>query len=304
MKSTMRTTAKQLTIDGSLALVQLRVEPLSEFTFRPGGPELQRGGLVISESTGQGVVSQLLAVNNTNDFLLLTDADVLVGAKQNRVLNKSVLLAPLLKTTIDVSCIERLRWHYTTPSFTNPPKVADFELRKSKFSPMFFDPDEVQITGFETQKRVWNCVHKSLIEAGLESKTESYEELTAHQEEKMAANPDCEPEPECNALVMLADGKVVSIDIFGNVDSYRYYFPLMRDAAFRSQTPSGKDQIDQHEAFYKACEAADNFLDTRRVKEETYSGNGIMELAEGEILGGFILSVQGQLVHAAGFGKE
>jgi hypothetical protein len=303
MKNQMHTTAKHLTRHGNLALVQLRMDPLSLFAFRPGGPELQCGGLEISESSGQGVVGQLMAVNNTKDHLLLTDADVLVGAKQNRVLNKSVLLAPLSKTLIEVSCVERLRWHYTSEHFINPSSVADIDLRKSKMSPMFFDPDEVRMSDSGTQKRVWDCVHNSLNEAGVHSHTESYEELAAHQAEKMTGIPDCEPAPECNALVILSDRKVVSMDLFGNEDSFRHYFPLLRDAAFRS-APGGAAQIDPHEAYYKACDAVDNFLEAKRIKEESYSGTGLMELAADGNLSGFILTIQGQLVHGAGFGKK
>jgi hypothetical protein len=66
----MNVTAKQLTTYGNLGLVQLRVEPETSFNFRPGGPEMKTGGLVISESTGEGIVGKLLAINNTDAYLL------------------------------------------------------------------------------------------------------------------------------------------------------------------------------------------------------------------------------------------
>lgn len=300
----MRATAKHFTPFGNLALVQLQVEPLSDVHFRPGGPELKEGGLVISEATGQGVVGMLLAVNNTKYHLLLTDADVLIGAKQNRVLNKSVLLAPGTKTSIDVSCIERLRWQYTTPHFSNPASVADLRLRKSKVSPLPSAKEEPQIPDYHTQQQVWRCVSHSLLDAGLVSLTESYEELAYRQAEKLTDVPQCEALADCNALALLVDGQVASVDIFGNEACFRHYFPLLRDAAFRSHAATSKDPVGQPEAYYKSSEAVDSFLDSRRVKEKTYAASGIMELSEAELLGGFILSVQGQLIHAAGFAKQ
>jgi len=128
----MKTTAKHLTTYGNLGLVQIRVEPETSFSFRPGGPEIKSGGLIISESTGEGVVGKLTAKNNTDSYLLLADADVLIGAKQNRVMNKSMLLAPMSETIIDVSCIERLRWSYTSERFSNPETVAAPDLRQEK----------------------------------------------------------------------------------------------------------------------------------------------------------------------------
>lgn len=102
----METTTKTMIAYGNCTLVQLSVQPGTTFRFKPGGPAIETGGLVISEADGIGIVGSLVALNNTESFLLLTDADILVGAKQNRVLNKSVLLAPFSKTILDVSCIE------------------------------------------------------------------------------------------------------------------------------------------------------------------------------------------------------
>jgi len=78
----------------------------------------------------------------------------------------------------------------------------------------------------------------------------------------------------------------------------------LRDAAFRSHAATSKDPVDQHEAFYKAAEAVDLFLEAKRHHDETYSGAGMMELTQGDGLNGFLLSQEGQLVHGAGFGGK
>lgn len=79
-------------------------------------------------------MSKLLAINTTSDFLLLTDMDILKGAKQNRVVNTSVLIAPNSKSELDVSCVERFHWTYTSPSFKISPNAIDFNLRSAKAS--------------------------------------------------------------------------------------------------------------------------------------------------------------------------
>ncbi len=232
----MKTTAKNLTVYGNLGLVQVKVETGTELMFRPAGPELKTGGLVISEATGEGVVGKLLALNNTHAHLLLTDADVLVGAKQNRVLNKSMLLAPLSKTVIDVSCIERLRWNYTSENFSHPDSVANPDLRNEKARAMFCLKEEPGEP--ETQRAVWSHVHEQIMNEGCDSKTESYAELIRFRMETSGNDfPSCEPAEGCNGLAVILDGKVCSIDLFGREDVYRYYFSMLMNSAFRMAQP-------------------------------------------------------------------
>jgi hypothetical protein len=45
--------------------------------------------------------------------------------------------------------------------------------------------------------------------------------------------PVCEPETRCNGLAVVLDGKVVCLDLFGTEVVYKYYFPMLRDSAFR-----------------------------------------------------------------------
>jgi hypothetical protein len=54
-----------------------------------------------------------LRVANLGDLpLLLLDGEQLVGAKQNRILNMTVLVAAQTEVTILVSCVEQGRWGY------------------------------------------------------------------------------------------------------------------------------------------------------------------------------------------------
>jgi hypothetical protein len=302
----MKATAKKLTTYGNLGLVQLRLDPQTEFNFRPGGPEIKAGGLIISESTGAGVVGKLTAINNTAAYLLLTDADVLVGAKQNRVMNKSILLAPLSKTVIDVSCIERLRWHYTSGSFSSPQSVADPDLRKEKARTLSFMSSGPEDQNPDTQGVVWSHVNDRIREQGYDSKTESYEELINYRMEKAGNKfPICEPETGCNGLAVILDRTFISADLFGNADVYRYYFPMLRDSAFRIASQGKKYKpVDHHEAYFKVLDAIDNFEAAGRQHDLNYSGVGLYNSVENKEIVGSELSFEEQLIHSAIFAKQ
>jgi hypothetical protein len=302
----MKTKAIHFTAFGNAAIVQVSSEPLSSFPFLPAGPAIRSGGLVISELTATGSVGQLTALNNTADYLLLTDADVLIGAKQNRVVNLSVLLAPSAKTVIDVSCVERLRWDYRSSSFSTPGSVADPSLRSRKAGTFSRMKPEAGMQFRNTQGEVWDHVHMSLASEGVRSSTESYEELLQHRMAKAErAFPECNPAEGCNGLSVLIEGKIISVDLFGNEESYRYYFPMLRDAAFTlSRTSDQTEPIDIHEAYFKSLAAIDEFSDAKRTVEEHHPGAGTLYMTENVKLVGFSLMRNEELIHNAFFAKQ
>ena len=71
---------------------------------------LKVGGVEITEVSEQGSVPELRVVNRGLHPILIVDGEELIGAKQNRVVNLTILVAPQSKLTIPVSCVEAGRW--------------------------------------------------------------------------------------------------------------------------------------------------------------------------------------------------
>ena len=71
-------------------------------------------GLRITEVDEAGSVPELVVENPLDERVLLYDGEELVGAKQNRILNVSVLVEAKSKLTIPVSCVEQGRWSRTS----------------------------------------------------------------------------------------------------------------------------------------------------------------------------------------------
>ena len=74
---------------------------------------LEKGTVSVSEVGENGSVPELLLENTGKEKVLIMDSEQLVGAKQNRVLNTTVLIAASSKVVIPVSCVEQGRWRFS-----------------------------------------------------------------------------------------------------------------------------------------------------------------------------------------------
>ncbi|MDQ7785851.1 MAG: hypothetical protein RDU20_23420 [Desulfomonilaceae bacterium] len=115
---------------------------------------LDRSAISITELDEAGSVRELRVTNKSDRKVLMLDGEELVGAKQNRVLNVSVLIAPNSETIIPVSCVERGRWSYRSREFGSAGRAMSPDLKRKKTRSV---SDSLRSTGsFESaQGMVW-----------------------------------------------------------------------------------------------------------------------------------------------------
>lgn len=95
---------------GPLAVIPLLAPNLEDpdwLTLEEAGDRAR-----VTETSEAGTVPFLKVANATDRPLLLLDGEELIGAKQNRILNTTVLVATHTEVTIPVSCVEQGRWGY------------------------------------------------------------------------------------------------------------------------------------------------------------------------------------------------
>ena len=133
---------------------------------------LKRGinaGFVEVTECEVSTVGTVLARNNANVPLVLIDGDEIVGAKQNRIMNRSLIVPPKTTLPISVSCTEQGRWHYgrddvgggfeyefndsrdSIEHFACSDIAADFSTRRYKSQDLF--------ESGECQSTVWNSIN-------------------------------------------------------------------------------------------------------------------------------------------------
>ena len=113
-------------------------QPVVSADYLPIGAAIRTGVGKVTEISEAGSVPKLALENLGVIPLLIIDGEELLGARQNRIANLTIL-APAKKTIpIPVSCVERGRWGYqggTTAQareFTESPDVMFHQARAQK----------------------------------------------------------------------------------------------------------------------------------------------------------------------------
>jgi hypothetical protein len=118
-------------VDGALCILSLRSTLRTQSKYALLQQAISRGTMTITEVSDAGSVPQLLAVNKGPWPVLIFDGEELVGAKQNRIANATVLVG-VGKTVLPVSCVEAGRWSHRTASFDDGLYASHPRLRQEK----------------------------------------------------------------------------------------------------------------------------------------------------------------------------
>jgi hypothetical protein len=316
----MKTREKQYQKAGNIAMVQVGTLEGEGLGFLTAASAMESGILEIRELRQEGTVNTLLAVNHSAHHYLLTDMDLLKGAKQNRVVNTSVLIAPHSKQEVHVSCVERSRWSYNSPTFKPGPEILDARMRAAKADSLKRDKKErVE----ETQSMIWGMINQEMVSNNFISETEDYASILEARSAREESMHKFLPADNCNGLAVFEGRRLVSFDIFGNRKAYRYYFELLAgNSLSRMQKDDGKgflkegetlkgkealkeaEAMEQAEAFYRLDEYLDQFESGLESPVDPEEGNaGTLRWSGLHPYPGFELSLDGHLVHLAGFSR-
>src|SRR5438046_712416 len=94
-------------------------------------PAPSAAAVTIGEVSAAVEVPALSVVNDADRPVLLLDGEELVGARQNRILNTTVLVAAQATLRIPVSCVEQGRWSYRGKRF-DPGDASLFACARAK----------------------------------------------------------------------------------------------------------------------------------------------------------------------------
>ncbi len=79
---------------------------------------LARELVEVTEVSEGGSVPNLFVENRADRDVIIVDGQLLVGAKQNRVVNTTIVVPARTSVEIPVTCVEQGRWRYSSRSFS------------------------------------------------------------------------------------------------------------------------------------------------------------------------------------------
>src|SRR5262245_32158401 len=241
MTANLRELLPELSIEAPIGYQKLRITPLrlrrtsalEYLTLDESSAVL----VTIEETSPSGSVPELRVRNRAKDRVFIPDGSTLTGAKQNRIVNLSVMLAPESVTVIPVSCVERGRWSYRTRHLS-PCGSSDSAFRALMCRGATDSLRRSGSVGVD-QGAVWEYVEGMLCGSGAESPTRAYHALYEKWGQELA---DYEahllvPEGACGVAVEV-DGKVQSVDLFDKSDTLGKLWPgLLKSYALAALAP-------------------------------------------------------------------
>ena len=212
---------------GSLTVFGLRSTNGKSIDYSTLDEALASESVTITEMSEGGSVPTLKLVNRSGKRVFLMAGEQLVGAKQNRVLNTSLLIEVGAELPIPVSCVEQGRWAYRSKHFGSHGTTAHGSLRKM-MSKQVSASYALCALPTSDQGEVWQEVSRKIVRMGSHSDStalsQAYEDHADRLEE--TARELAAPE-DCNGAVFVRNGRIVAADVFDQPETLKKLWPKL-----------------------------------------------------------------------------
>lgn len=278
-------------------------EELAPADYVTVGAAIRNGDGKVTEISEAGSVPKLAIENLGPIPVLIIDGEELLGARQNRIANLTIL-APAKKTIpIPVSCVERGRWGYRSESlrpreFSESPHVMFCEGRVQKMKHVSQSLMSAG-TRMSDQGGLWNAIGIISSKLGYTSPTHAihdvYESQKNHIDDYLKG---VEPVKGQIGVIVAINGCAAGVEIFDSAATLATYLPkIVRsyalDALANQTAAAGGNEAE-------AQQLLDSILN---LDAQSFPAVGLGEdlRIETEEICGAALVHDGRVVHLAAF---
>lgn len=264
---------------------------------------LEQGVVQVTEVSKDGSVPDLKVLNRSPKMVLILDGEELVGAKQNRIVNATILLAPESETLIPVSCVERGRWEYRSDSFASEKRMSPSAMRMNKCSQVRESVQERRSFRAD-QGEIWREISERQARRGVESDTDAMADL--YRSERSRLNEytgKFRPALGQVGALFMINGRVAGMDCFGRDKTLDKIFARLVESY-------AVDALDLYDPARESAGSRDDLeLFLRNCNEGKAEGNPSVALGsdcrvEDDRVLGAALVYDNRLLHLSAFNRE
>jgi len=261
-----------------------------------------QGTARVVEATEEGRVPEVKFVNEGDRPVLLLDGEELIGAKQNRVINLTLLMPAHTTTTIPVSCVEARRWSRRTEAFAPSDHVQHASGRAMKTETVFAS---LSTEGRRTsdQRLVWEDIEHKARRMRTTSSTQAmadmFERYNQTIENYVKAFSALDHQI---GAVFAINGEVIALELFDEERTMAKLFPKLLRSFALDAIDFRKEEVQQ-----PTPQAAQRFIKAvAKARCERFPAVGLGEdvhISSEKVVGAALI-VDGRVVHLLAFAHE
>ena len=253
----------------------------------------------IEEISERGSVPEILFENSGDLPVLLLDGQELIGAKQHRILNLTILVPARSTLAIPVSCVEGGRWHWSRRDFAESEDIAFSKLRMQKARSVSANLRQAGSRRAD-QAEVWSSVSQMSLDLGTSSHTDAMRD--SYEQRRDVLNGYVQAFPAIDeqiGVVFALNGEVTGVDLFDHPSTFKVVLPrLVRSQALDALSKrSGVTPVTSNSTAVTFL----NRIAKAKTKHYPAIGEGDDVRIESEDLVGGALEVSGQILHLCVF---
>ena len=193
--------------------------------YLPFGHAQKIGMIRVTEVSEGGSVPQLAVETLGGHAVILLDGEELIGARQNRIVNLTILAPAKATVIIPVSCVERGRWSYRSRDFTESPRTMYPRVRAQKMMDVSASLRNYNQRHAD-QGAVWADVDHRASELRSHSATGAMGDIYDHHHASVEEYVhEIEWLDGQVGAAFALDGYVVGLDVFDSQNIAREYLP-------------------------------------------------------------------------------
>ncbi|MGD0625698.1 MAG: DUF6569 family protein [Thermodesulfobacteriota bacterium] len=261
---------------------------------------LNQGLVEVTEVSQGGSVPDLKLINKSPSKLLVVDGEELVGAKQNRIVNATFLIAGNTEINIPVSCMEQGRWSYRSQKFASGKKVMPAIMRLKNQRAVVMNLKEG--AGYRSnQSMIWNELALKSERMAVHSSTGAMADLFEGQKDRLGEYLKAFRPVDCQVGAVFAiNGNIVGLECFGHQQTFGRFFQKL----IRSYALDALDWLEEPPESQVPAEAVRRFLEgVKRAPKKAYPSLGLGEnvRVDGPFVSGAALVHEGRVLHLSAF---